>query len=85
MTTLPNFNSATFVPNDPVDNPYLPLTPGTILSYEATEPEENENNDELEELEEAIDELEEALEELADDLDDLEEAGASHLFGSELT
>jgi Ca2+-binding RTX toxin-like protein len=35
MTTLPNFNPATFEPGDPIDNPYYPLKLGTIYVYEA--------------------------------------------------
>lgn len=35
MTTLPDFNKATFVPRNPIDNPYFPLKPGTIYVYEA--------------------------------------------------
>lgn len=34
MTTLPNFDSATFKPGAPIDNPYYPLKPGTIYVYE---------------------------------------------------
>ena len=74
MTTLPDFNSATFLPNTLIDNPYFPLSPGTILSYTATENEESDDTEELEELDEIIDELEEAIEELAEDIDELEEA-----------
>ena len=60
MTTLPDFNSATFLPNAPVDNPYFPLPLGTILSYAVTENEETEETEELVELAEIIDELEES-------------------------
>lgn len=35
MTTLPDFKKATFVPGDPINNPYYPLKPGTIYVYEA--------------------------------------------------
>jgi Ca2+-binding RTX toxin-like protein len=35
MTTLPDFNKATFKPGDPIDNSYYPLKPGTIYTYEA--------------------------------------------------
>jgi len=31
---LPNFGSATFVPGAPIDNPYHPLVPGTLSTYE---------------------------------------------------
>jgi Ca2+-binding RTX toxin-like protein len=34
MTTLPNFNTTTFKPGNPIDNPYFPLKPGTISVYE---------------------------------------------------
>ncbi|NJO40835.1 MAG: calcium-binding protein [Cyanobacteria bacterium RU_5_0] len=48
MTTIPDFNTATFVPGDPIDNPYHPLTPGTISVYEG-EPEDEEMGEEIEE------------------------------------
>jgi hypothetical protein len=35
-TALPDFSAATFVPGAPIDNPYLPLVPGTTRRYEAT-------------------------------------------------
>lgn len=34
MTTLPDFNTATFEPGTPIDNPYFPLKPGIIYVYE---------------------------------------------------
>ncbi|MBP0001535.1 MAG: hypothetical protein J7641_21520 [Cyanobacteria bacterium SID2] len=37
MVFLPDFSTATFDPDAPADNPYFPLTPGTVLSYEAEE------------------------------------------------
>jgi Ca2+-binding RTX toxin-like protein len=40
MTTLPNFNTATFKSGDPIDNPYFPLKPGTISVYEAEKKDE---------------------------------------------
>ncbi|WEX75564.1 hypothetical protein PYH37_000991 [Sinorhizobium numidicum] len=33
MAILPNFGAATFIPRAPIDNPYLPLIPGHVLSY----------------------------------------------------
>jgi Ca2+-binding RTX toxin-like protein len=48
MTTLPNFNTATFKPGDPIDNPYYPLKPGTIYIYEG-EPVDEGAGDEIEE------------------------------------
>ncbi|ELR96509.1 hypothetical protein [Gloeocapsa sp. PCC 73106] len=33
-TLLPDFEQAIFEEGDPVDNPYFPLTPGTILAYQ---------------------------------------------------
>jgi hypothetical protein len=50
MTTLPNFNPATFVPGDPIDNPYFPLKLGTIYTYEGEAVDEEAGN----ETEEAI-------------------------------
>jgi hypothetical protein len=32
---LPDFSQATFVPGAPIDNPYFPLTPGTVYRYSA--------------------------------------------------
>ncbi len=40
MTTLPNFNQATFKPGAPIDNPYFPLKPGTIYVYEGEKKDE---------------------------------------------
>jgi hypothetical protein len=34
---LPDFNSATFDPNQPIDNPYFPMTSGATLRYTASE------------------------------------------------
>ncbi len=33
MAILPNFGAATFTPGAPINNPYLPLIPGHVLSY----------------------------------------------------
>jgi len=30
---LPDFSAATFIPGAPIDNPYLPLMPGTLYTY----------------------------------------------------
>jgi Ca2+-binding RTX toxin-like protein len=49
MTTLPDFDAATFEPNAPIDNPYFPLKPGTIYVYEG-EPADEEAGDETEEI-----------------------------------
>jgi hypothetical protein len=48
MTTLPNFNTATFKPGDLINNPYFPLKPGTIFVYEG-EPVNEAIGDEVEE------------------------------------
>ena len=37
MAILPNFGAATFVPGAPIDNPYFPLIPGRVLSYQGDE------------------------------------------------
>ncbi|WP_034883203.1 hypothetical protein M728_000098 [Ensifer sp. WSM1721] len=37
MAILPNFGAATFIPGAPIDNPYLPLIPGHVLSYKGDE------------------------------------------------
>ncbi len=37
MAILPNFGAATFIPGAPIDNPYFPLTPGRVLSYQGDE------------------------------------------------
>ncbi|WEX88283.1 hypothetical protein PZN02_000754 [Sinorhizobium garamanticum] len=37
MAILPDFGAATFVPGAPIDNPYLPLIPGHVLSYKGDE------------------------------------------------
>ncbi len=48
MTTLlPDFSQATFESEQPIDNQYFPLTPGTVLSYQGAEYE-------LEEIIEAV-------------------------------
>ncbi|MGL5080154.1 MAG: hypothetical protein ACRC8A_01575 [Microcoleaceae cyanobacterium] len=47
-TTLPNFNEATFEAGEPIDNPYFPLTPGTVYTYEG-EPEPEEGGEAIEE------------------------------------
>lgn len=43
MTLLPDFTQAEFEPNAPINNPYFPLTPGTILAYGASEEEEEDS------------------------------------------
>ncbi len=48
MTTLPNFDTATFKPGTPIDNLYFPLKPGTISVYEG-EPADEEAGEEIEE------------------------------------
>jgi Ca2+-binding RTX toxin-like protein len=48
MTTLPNFDAATFKSGDAIDNPYFPLIPGTIYTYEG-EQEDEETGEEIEE------------------------------------
>lgn len=40
MTTLPDFNKATFKPGNPIDNPYHPLKPGTVYVYEGEKKDE---------------------------------------------
>ncbi|MBB4183794.1 hypothetical protein GGE07_000407 [Sinorhizobium terangae] len=37
MAILPDFGAATFIPGAPIDNPYLPLIPGHVLSYKGDE------------------------------------------------
>ena len=37
MAILPNFGAATFIPGAPINNPYLPLIPGHVLSYQGDE------------------------------------------------
>jgi hypothetical protein len=37
MAILPNFGAATFIPGEPIDNPYFPLVPGRVLSYMGSE------------------------------------------------
>lgn len=49
MTTLPNFNAATFKAGDSIDNPYFPLKPGTVFVYEG-EPANEETGDQIEEI-----------------------------------
>jgi hypothetical protein len=47
---LPDFDRADFTPDRPVDNPYFPLTPGTVFSFRGLNPEgegEIESNDVL--------------------------------------
>ena len=72
-TTLPDFEQATFELGTPIDNPYFPLTPGTVLSYQGKLYEEEDELDELaeeieEELEETIDEIvDEVIDSLADE------------------
>ncbi len=44
---LPDFGSATFVPGAPIDNPYFPLTPGTIYTYRGEKEEDGEVEVEL--------------------------------------
>ncbi|HXV25718.1 MAG TPA: hypothetical protein VED46_15860 [Alphaproteobacteria bacterium] len=47
-TILPDFDQAKFIPGSPVDNPYFPLDPGTVLSYRGVTGEgEVESNDVL--------------------------------------
>lgn len=48
-TTLPNFDAATFQSGAPIDNPYFPLKPGTIFTYEGESIDES-GGDENEEL-----------------------------------
>jgi Ca2+-binding RTX toxin-like protein len=48
MTTLPKFDATAFQPGTPIDNPYFPLTPGTIYRYEG-EPADEEAGDQSEE------------------------------------
>jgi hypothetical protein len=40
MTTIPDFNKATFAPGDAIDNQYFPLKPGTIYVYEGEKKDE---------------------------------------------
>lgn len=48
VAILPHFDPADFTPGAPVDNPYFPLSPGTVLSYSGETPEgEVESNDVL--------------------------------------
>ncbi len=60
MTTiLPDFEQATFELGTPVDNPYFPLTPGTVFSYQG----------ELYDTEEIIEEVAEEIgEEIAEEI-----------------
>ncbi len=45
-TILPEFDKANFRPGSPIDNPYFPLTPGTVFSYQGVTIEgEVESND----------------------------------------
>ena len=45
-TILPEFDDADFKPRVPIDNPYFPLTPDTVLSYSGENPDgEIESND----------------------------------------
>ncbi|MBP1885758.1 hypothetical protein [Sinorhizobium mexicanum] len=37
MAILPDFGAASFIPGAPIDNPYLPLIPGHVLSYSGDE------------------------------------------------
>ncbi|MDK1491753.1 hypothetical protein QN219_17065 [Sinorhizobium sp. 7-81] len=37
MAILPDFSAATFIPGAPINNPYLPLIPGHVLSYKGDE------------------------------------------------
>ncbi|WP_331373124.1 hypothetical protein [Sinorhizobium chiapasense] len=37
MAILPDFGAATFIPGAPINNPYLPLIPGHVLSYKGDE------------------------------------------------
>ncbi len=70
MTTiLPDFAQATFEPGTPIDNPYFPLTPGTVLSYQGK----------LYETEEIIEEVAEEIgEEIAEEI--VEELGLENDF-----
>ena len=66
-TLLPDFNQATFQTGTLVDNPYFPLTPGTVFSYQGEQFELDEIIEEVaEELAEDI--TEEIAEELAEEL-----------------
>lgn len=38
MAILPDFGAAQFTPGQPIDNPYFPLTPGTIRSFQGLPP-----------------------------------------------
>ena len=60
MTTiLPDFEQATFELGTPIDNPYFPLTPGTVFSYQG----------ELYDTEEIIEEVAEEIgEEIAEEI-----------------
>jgi hypothetical protein len=40
MPVLPDFDAARFEPGAPIDNPFFPLVPGTILSYGGTDVDE---------------------------------------------
>ncbi len=40
MAVLPDFGAARFEPGAPIDNPFFPLVPGTILSYGGTDVDE---------------------------------------------
>ena len=70
MTTiLPDFAQATFEPGTPIDNPYFPLTPGTVLSYQGK----------LYETEEIIEEVAKEIgEEIAEEI--VEELGLENDF-----
>jgi hypothetical protein len=41
MAVLPDFGAARFEPGGPIDNPFFPLVPGTILSYGGTDVDED--------------------------------------------
>jgi hypothetical protein len=39
---LPNFDAATFIPDAPIDNPFFPLVPGTLYTYEGQRQQDSE-------------------------------------------
>jgi Ca2+-binding RTX toxin-like protein len=46
MPILPDFSTAVFLPGAPIDNPYLPLTEGSVLSYSGSKEEDGETETE---------------------------------------
>lgn len=48
MPFLPDFDAATFIPGAAIDNPFFPLTPGTVLSYSGTKVDEDSGEEETE-------------------------------------